>query len=332
MATPRLKHAFGVSTALQAAIEDKTIDAYDQVFLNDTQQTGWIDKNGDLHYATATSNRDHTVAGVSIGAFKDGDKISTTGKTLDEIVDMLVRKEIPPTYTAPKITIANNGGPSGVVETGSSITLKLRATFTKNDAGNLTKLAIMEGDTELGSGTASPYNYAGEARVITSNLTVKAAATYAQGPVKQTNFGKDYPDGRIPAGTIASDDFTITVSRKAFWGALTNKVAPADITSDQIRGLGNNKLNPYGALVTASDPFVVPAGSSTIVIAVPAYKTIKQIFYITANDDMTSNFTMTTIKVADARGGSNGLTDYKVYTYSPAAPTASDGQYTITLA
>ena len=36
-----------------------------------------------------------------------------------------------------------------------------------------------------------------------------------------------------------------------------------------------------------------------------------------------------TVQVADVRGGDNGLAEYKVYTYTPAAPYATETKYRV---
>ena len=44
----------------------------------------------------------------------------------------------------------------------------------------------------------------------------------------------------------------------------------------------------------------------------------------------TEGFEKSTVNVADARGGENGLKEYTVYTYTPATPLAADNtQYCV---
>jgi hypothetical protein len=46
---------------------------------------------------------------------------------------------------------------------------------------------------------------------------------------------------------------------------------------------------------------------------------------------MASSFTKSTISVADARGGENGLMSYKVYTYAMAVPAAAAMTFKVTI-
>lgn len=46
---------------------------------------------------------------------------------------------------------------------------------------------------------------------------------------------------------------------------------------------------------------------------------------------MAANFTKTTLDVADARGGNNGVMSYKVYTYAMAVPAAAGMTFKVTI-
>ena len=97
-----------------------------------------------------------------------------------------------------------------------------------------------------------------------------------------------------------------------------------------MRGLVNKKLAPSQG---TSFNINVAVGQQYIVIAYPAnIRDINNITYVEANDSgMASNFTKTTIDVADARGGSNGAMGYKVYTYAMAVPAAAAMTFKVTI-
>ena len=322
------KHAFGSKENIDTAKANGTIDAGDLLFL-DNREIGWIDKNGNTVMSTSRTQEDIVVNGVTGLGISDGATISA-GTSLEDFVKMVVQKAIPATYTKPTISIANNGGQaSGNVEAGTTITPKLKATFTKNDAGDLTSIVIKNGGTEVANGTTSPLIYDGDSVVIgDESITFTASATYGDAPVKTNNLGQESTENWFAGGTINSGNYTITGKRNAFYGTGVGDVP--EVTSNMVRGLANKKLAPA---VGTSFNINVSVGQQYIVIAYPAtLRDINNVTYVEANDSgMVSNFTKTTINVADARGESNGLMSYKVYTYGMAVPAAANMTFKVTI-
>lgn len=322
------KHAFGSKENIDTAKANGTIDAGDLLFL-DNREIGWIDKNGNTVMSTSRTQEDIVVNGVTGLGISDGATISA-GTSLEDFVKMVVQKAIPATYTKPTISIANNSGQaSGNVEAGTTITPKLKATFTKNDAGDLTSIVIKNGGTEVANGTTSPLIYDGDSVVIgDESITFTASATYGDAPVKTNNLGQESTENWFAGGTINSGNYTITGKRNAFYGTGVGDVP--EVTSNMVRGLANKKLAPAAG---TSFNINVSVGQQYIVIAYPAtLRDINNVTYVEANDSgMASNFTKTTIDVADARGESNGLMSYKVYTYGMAVPAAANMTFKVTI-
>ena len=328
MADMMSKHAFGKKENIETAKQAGKLDEYDVLFL-DNGETGWIDKNGKTVISTPRTQKAITVNGASGLGVPDGQTIPA-GSSLDEIVKMLVQKAIPATYSAPTVKIANNGGTAaGDVEAGTSITAKLRVTFTKNDAGALTKLSMLLGSAEVGSGTATPYDYTGTAIAIgDETMQFKAQATYQEGNIKADNLGNQSPDGHISAGTIISPIYSISGKRHLFYGTGVGNLPT--LNSETVRGLANKKLNPIAGTVF-SIPIAV--GQQYVIFAYPAtLKDVSQIMYVETNDTgCADSFTKTLVDVADARGGANGLKSYKVYSYRMAAPAAAQMTFKVTI-
>ena len=314
------KHAFGIKANIETAKAEGTIDAYDVLFL-DTKEIGWIAKDGSTVMATPRTQESIVVNGVTGLGISNGATIAA-GTSLDEFVKMVVQKAIPATYNKPSVSIANNGGQaSGNVEAGTAISPKLKATFTKNDAGDLTSIVIKKDGTEVANGTESPLTYTGESIVIGDEaITFSASATYGDAPVKTNNLGQESKENWFAGGTVNSSNYTITGKRNLFYGTGVGSVP--EVTSDMVRGLANSKLAPSAG---TSFTINVSVGQQYIVIAYPAsLRDINNVTYVEANDSgMASSFTKTTIDVADARGGDNGTMSYKVYTYAMAVPAAA---------
>lgn len=322
------KHAFGSKANIESAKTSGAINEQDILFL-DNREIGWIAKDGSTVISTSRTQEPLTVNGVTGLGIANGATIPA-GTSFDDFVKMVVQKAIPATYTKPTLAIANNGGQaSGNVEAGSSITPKLKATFTKNDAGDLTSIAIKKGSADVATGTASPLTYDGEAFVIgDETITFSATAAYGDAPVKQNNLGADSTENWFAGSTTTSSNYSITGKRNMFYG--TGVGAVPTVTSSMVRGLSNTKLAPAaGTAITIN----VAVGQQYIAFAYPAdLRDVNNVTYVEANDSgMASSFTKTTIDVADARGGENGLKSYKVYTYAMAVPAAAGMTFKVTI-
>lgn len=323
------KIAFGAKENIPSALEQEIIDEYDILCL-DTQEMGWIDKDGNPIISTARTQKSIQVNGVTGLGVENGSEIPS-GKSLDEIVKMLVQKAVPPTYISPKVTLSKSttGTASGNYEAGTMITPNLTATFTQNDAGTLTAISVLHGSTEVGNSTISPYIFEGDSFVLEDEtVTFKANAVYESGPVKQNNLGDPDATGQILTGTIETSAFNYVGQRNLFYG--TGVGSLPELTSDSIRSLTNKKLNPIQGY---SFSIPVSVGQQYILFAYPAtLRDVNTIKYEEANDSsMANNFTKTVIDVADARGGENGLKSYKVYSYSMPVPAAATMSFTVTI-
>lgn len=322
------RHAFGSKENIETAKTEGTIGPNDVLFL-DNQEIGWIAKDGRTVMSTPRTQEAITVNGVTGLGISNGATIAA-GTSLDEFVKMVVQKAIPATYNKPSVSIANNGGQaSGNVEAGTTITPKLKATFTKNDAGDLTSIVIKKDGTEVTTGAESPLTYTGEGIVIgDETITFSASATYGDAPVKTNNLGQESTENWFAGGTVNSSNYAITGKRNLFYGTGVGSVP--EVTSDMVRGLTNSKLAPSSG---TSFTINVSVGQQYIAIAYPAsLRDINNVTYVEANDSgMASSFTKNTIDVADARGGDNGTMSYKVYTYAMAVPAAAAMTFKVTI-
>lgn len=322
------KHAFGDKENITSAVEAGKLDAFDVMFLSNGE-IGWVDKENNTVINTPRTQSAISVNGVTGLGIENG-KTIPAGSTIDDIIKMLVQKAVPATYTKPTLVLANNGGQAaGNVEAGTTITPKLKATFTQNDAGNMTEIHIKKGAYDVAVETTSPATYSGEAAVIgDETIAFSASATYEDAPVKKNNLGQDSKENWFAGGTVNSGSYSITGKRNLFYGTGVGSVPDAD--SDMVRGLANKKLAPSnGTSFTVN----VAVGQQYIVIAYPAtLRDMNNVTYVEANDSgMAANFTKVNIPVADARGEANGLMEYKVYTYAMAVPAAAGMTFKVTI-
>lgn len=324
------KIGYGKKTDIANAILESTLDSGDIIITSDSEEFAFVKPDGKVLYGKSRSTKDYTLNGTNLGALNDGETIPE-GTSIDDLLNLITQKAIAPTYANPTVSIARSGSgtASGSYEAGTSITPILTATFTKNDAGDLTELEILQGSSEVGSDTTSPYTYTGTAIVLgDETITFKAQATYADGPVKNNNLGNPDATGQIKAGTITSSNYTFTGQRNLFWGTGVGELPT--LNSDTIRGLANKKLNPtqgysWDIPIAVGQQYVIFAYRSTL-------RDVNQVMYVETNDiGMASSFTKTTVQVADARGGENGQVEYKVYSYRMAAPAAAAMTFKVTI-
>ena len=315
------KFGFGPKANVPTALEENKLDEFDMIVAEDTDELGYVSAEGEAKWFKERLGEDVTVNGVTGLGIANGGKL-TANMTVLQAIKALVQKAVPATYTRPTVSLANNGGQaSGAVEAGISVTPKLRATFTKNDAGDLTSIKIQKGSEDVETGVASPLDYTGSAIVVgDETVSFKAVADYKEGPIKNNNLGQPSPDGHITAGSVTSSNYNITGQRNLFYG--TGVGACPEITSDFVRGLNNKKLNPTA---NSTINLTITTGSQYVVFALPSPRKLTQVTYLDLGDKtMLNSFTKSTVQVADARGGSNGLKDYTVYVYEMSTPVAAN--------
>lgn len=328
MSELKSKHAFGARENIDTAKASGAIDAYDIIYMTNGE-IGWLDKDANTVINTPRTQTAIEVNGVTGLGIKDGESVPA-GLTLDDVVKMLVQKSVPATYTKPTIALTNNGGQaSGNVEAGTSISPKLTATFTQNDAGALSAISILLGANAVAEGATSPLSYNGEAVVIgDETLSYTASATYGDAPVKNDNLGNESTTNWFAGDTITSTAYNIVGKRNLFYGTGVGDLP--EITSENVRKLTNKKLAPTQGYNWTIN---VDIGQQYIMFAYPAdLRDVNNVTYVEANDSgMATSFTKTTIDVADARGGTNGLKSYKVYTYKMAVPAAAPMTFKVTI-
>lgn len=327
-----LKHiGRGPKDEINSAITSGDIEAGDIVVTtgdNDGELI-LIERDNSQVIIKSRTQSDIEVMGVNLSDGIANGKVIPAGTDLDAFIKQLVQKRIAATYSAPSISISNNGGQAATtVETGTTVNLAVKSTFVQNDAGSLISHSISVNGTEVESGTTNTLTYGDSSYVVKDgNNIAKSTVTYAEGAIKKDNFGDDSPNGHIAAGTKTSSNFTIVGARKAFYGALTNMI---ELTSANIRTLPSNKLNPTaGSTINVT----IAEGQQYLVVSLPAGRTLKQVTYVDLGDKgMLEKFTTSTVAVGSAAGDTVNTNNNNVYVYSMAAPAAAAMNFELLLA
>lgn len=324
MADSVIKFFHGASTGIESKIEDGTINESDMIITSDTDELYYIDSTKTPHALGSSKSTEEVEvnlgSGGSVGGLATGDTIPA-GTTLDELITMLTQKSVPATYTQPGVTCrVSSGTAAGSYEVGTSITTTLQATFTQNDAGALTTLAINKsgaGEPIISGGTSPQTTDAQTFTLGEETVSFTATASYAAGAIKNDNLGKPSPEGQIQAGSKTSAAVSFVGKRNLFYGTGTGTTP--EMTSELVRGLANKKLGPANG--TTFD-INVAAGQQYVVIAYPAtLRNLSKCFYVEQNTDLVENFALQTKSVQGANGAAGA--DYKVYVYSMAIPAAA---------
>lgn len=324
MADSVIKFFHGASTGIQSKIEDGTINESDMVITSDTDELYYVDSTKTPHALGSSKSTEEVEvnlgSGGSVGGLATGDTIPA-GTTLDELITMLTQKSVPATYTQPGVTCrVSSGTAAGSYEVGTEINTTLQATFTQNDAGALTTLAINKsgaGEPIISGGTSPQTTDPQTFTLGEETVSFTATASYAAGAIKNDNLGKPSPEGQIQAGSKTSAGVSFVGKRNLFYGTGTG--ATPEMTSEVVRGLANKKLGPTNG---TSFNINVAAGQQYVVIAYPAtLRNLTKCFYVEQNTDLVENFALETKSVQGANGAAGA--DYKVYVYSMAIPAAA---------
>lgn len=262
------------------------------------------------------------------------------GTNFADLLTKILSQSKNPTKTNPSITLftVTNNGTGTSFEAGTSITPKWDTTFNKGSYSYKSSASKDEISPVSGTGVVinswlitrdgieigTTEDGVGSAFVIGDNtVNFKVTVDYSDGNYALTNLNKaPEQDVRITADVI-SKTANITSYRKMFAGGTT----ATEITSQLIRELGSN-----AKASTSSFEFSANIGDNKLIFAYPSSLSTSEpkFEYFTMAWESVGGFEAAgTIQVADARGGDNGLAEYKIYTYTPAAPYATETKYRV---
>lgn len=245
-------------------------------------------------------------SGTKVGVLGNGDTIKASGKTVDEVLQMIAIKAVSPNYISPTVSISASPFP-GSFERGTNIgTITFSRTFNQNDAGAST------GDT-YSKFTGSWNNIVGNTDAITSlnsTVTYRVTTSYAQGPCKNNNIGQQDCNGRIQSGSVVSGNISYTPFDKRYWG-FSSSITPSNST---ILSLTQDNNGSTGSLSLSN---ITPSGSQHFV-----YFTRGTVNSVTVNGfPATESFTITTYSVTNFVGFTSTYT--YLYSKNPQVGTIS---------
>lgn len=339
------------SDAILRAVEGNLLSAGDIVIVkrlivnNKYQHTAyvfdgknWAAMDGNYSAANIFTPEDIQVT-TAVGELAANTTVDA-GTNFADLLTKILSQSKNPIKTNPSITLftVTNNGTGTSFEVGTSITPKWDTTFNKGsysykssaskdeispvsgtgvvvNSWLITRDGIEIGTTEDGTGSAF---------VIGDNtVNFKVTVDYSDGNYALTNLNK-MPEQEVRiAANVISKTADITSYRKMFAGGTT----ATEITSQLIRGLGSS-----AKASTSSFEFRANIGDNKLIFAYPSSLSASEpkFEYFTMAWESVGGFEAAgTVQVADARGGDNGLAEYKIYTYTPAAPYATETKYRV---
>ena len=209
-----------------------------------------------------------------VGMLPEGTVVSAKDNVFNVIQNMLTRHIIPE-YVAPTVTVTVSEGPEpGSYPPGTKLEATVRVEATQNDAGELILLKLLMNGREVARSDEAMVIETAISWNLTEDVKLEASYQYADGPLKQDNFGQDWPDGRILAGEIyaTADEGGAKYTSQTFTYIGSDTVAPENVetepTEDDIRAL-ENVLQDLDVSTDSSFTLTMPLGNNRFIICVP---------------------------------------------------------------
>lgn len=215
-------------------------------------ETNWEAMDGNYDAENVYFQKDLTITapiGVQTIPSSGSKTLSTTGKNIKQVFDMIVAEEKNPSTTQPSVTL--NSSNIGAKEVGTNIAIAYSfapnpGSYTYGPATGVTFSgyeATFNGETLTGaSGTFTSMQV-----VDDTNLSISGKCASSEGAVPLTNLGNPYEAGKIAAKNYTPSKGTLTGYRGWFYGYYNGTTAiadPAAITSAQLRAFGTKTNFP----------------------------------------------------------------------------------------
>lgn len=212
----------------------------------------WAAMDGNYDAENVYFQKDLTITapiGVQTIPSSGSKVLSTTGKNLKQVFDMIVASEKNPSTAQP--TASLNSSNIGAKEVGTNIAVAYSfatnpGSYTYGPATGVTFSgyeATFNGETlNTASGTFTSVQV-----VDDTNLSISGKCASSEGAVPLTNLGNPYEAGKIAAKNFTPSKGTLTGYRGWFYGYYNGDqaiTAPASITSAQLRAFGTKTNFP----------------------------------------------------------------------------------------
>lgn len=215
-------------------------------------ETNWEAMDGNYDAENVYFQKDLTITapiGVQNIPSSGSKTLSTTGKNIKQVFDMIVAEEKNPSTTQPTATL--NSSNIGAKEVGTNIAIQYSfatnpGSYTYGPVTGVTfsgHKATFNGETLTGaSGTFASIQV-----TDSTSLSISGECSSSEGATPLTNLGNPYEAGKIAAKDYTPTKGTLTGFRGWFYGYCNGDQAiadPAAITSTQLRSFGTKTSFP----------------------------------------------------------------------------------------
>ena len=238
-------------------------------------ETNWEAMDGNYDAENVYFQKDLTITaniGVQTIPSSGSKTLSTRGKNIKQVFDMIVASEKNPSTTQPTATLDSSN--IGAKEVGTNIAIAYSfatnpGSYTYGPATGVTFSgyeATFNGETLTGaSGTFASIQV-----TDSTNLSISGRCSSSEGVIPVTNLGNPYEAGKIAAKNYTPSKGTLTGYRGWFYGYYNGDQAiadPAAITSAQLRAFGTKTSFPTSMDTTQMQQmfFAAPKGRVTSV-------------------------------------------------------------------
>ena len=238
-------------------------------------ETNWEAMDGNYDAENVYFQKDLTITapiGVQTIPLSGSKTLSTTGKNIKQVFDMIVAEEKNPSTKQPSATLNSSNIGSKEVGTNIAIAYSFATTPGSYTYGPDTGVtfsgyeATFNGETLTGaSGTFASIQV-----TDSTNLYISGRCSSSEGAIPVTNLGNPYEAGKIAAKNYTPSKGTLTGYRGWFYGYYNGTKAiadPAAITSAQLRAFGTKTSFPTSMNTTQMQQmfFAAPKGRVTSV-------------------------------------------------------------------
>lgn len=215
-------------------------------------ETNWEAMDGNYDAENVYFQKDLTITaniGVQTIPSSGSKTLSTTGKNIKQVFDMIVASEKNPSTTQPTATL--NSSNIGAKEVGTNIAIAYSfatnpGSYTYGPATGVTFSgyeATFNGETL----TDASGTFASIQVTDSTSLSISGKCSSSEGAIPMTNLGNPYEAGKIAAKNYTPIKGTLTGFRGWFYGYYNGTQAiadPAAITSTQLRAFGTKTSFP----------------------------------------------------------------------------------------
>ncbi len=214
----------------------------------------WAAMDGNYDAENVYFQKDLTITapiGVQTIPSSGSKVLSTTGKNLKQVFDMIVASEKNPTTTQPSAILNSSNIGEKEVGTNVAITYSFATNPGSYTYGPATGVTFSDYEVTFNGDTLLQHTASGtfdSVQVVDdTNLSIVGTCNSSEGAVPLTNLGNPYEAGKIAAKSYTLTKGTLTGYRGWFYGYYDGTTAiadPAAITSAQLRAFGTKKSFP----------------------------------------------------------------------------------------